>query len=231
MLVNQVLLVSDVRGQHIRPKHICQLNLPRQREQHDLLRNAEKTAVGDCARRCRAKRLTGYGIFANKIRITQNVEDCFLSGLGLHAHFDASFLNDKQRFSGIPLGEDCLSLPEGDQLPADPDGRQKGFRVEGASLLDHSTTALPLATLQWTAKRWDDAQYCSQLPWSSSRRYVWRDECAQSRSFLLTLSVAVGAAEETVRNAARVIVVAYDRPLGVDTYGAADDRARRIEGG
>src|SRR5579859_1646339 len=158
MLVNQVLLVPDVGGQHIRPKHICQLHLPRQREQHDLLCNAEKTAVCYGAGRCRAERLTGYGIFTNKIRITQDVEDCFLSGTGLYAYFDASLLNDKQGFSGITLSENGLALPEGDQLPAGAYRGEEDFRVEGAFLLSHLTTFLALATLHWTANRSDNGQ-------------------------------------------------------------------------
>ena len=38
---------------------------------------------------------TGHGVFANKIRVTQNVESCFFSGLGLDTEFHASGLNDE----------------------------------------------------------------------------------------------------------------------------------------
>jgi hypothetical protein len=80
--------------------------LPCQRKHHDLLRNSEESAVCYCAGRRRTKRLTGHGIFANKIRVTQNVESGFRSGWGLHADFDPSRLNDKQRISDITLSED-----------------------------------------------------------------------------------------------------------------------------
>ena len=57
---------------------------------------------------------TGHGVFANEIRVTQDVESCFFSGLGLDRDFDASRLNDKQRVSRITLRVDCLPLGEGD---------------------------------------------------------------------------------------------------------------------
>jgi len=71
MLVNQVLLVSDILRQHISPKHICQLHLPRQRENHGVLFNAQEAAVCHCPGRRHAGRLTGDGILAHKITITQ----------------------------------------------------------------------------------------------------------------------------------------------------------------
>jgi hypothetical protein len=58
--------------------------------------------------------MTGHGVFANEIRVTQDVESGFFSGLGLDRDFDASTLNDKQRVSRIALRIDGLSLGEGD---------------------------------------------------------------------------------------------------------------------
>jgi hypothetical protein len=57
--------------------------LPLQGKHHDFLRNSEETALCDCAGRCGTGRATGHGVFANKIRVTQNVENCFFSGLRL----------------------------------------------------------------------------------------------------------------------------------------------------
>src|ERR1019366_9978486 len=74
MLVNQILLVSDVSRQHICPKNIGQLYVPRQGEHHSLFFNSQERAVCHCASRGRARRLTSDGIFANKIAITQYVE-------------------------------------------------------------------------------------------------------------------------------------------------------------
>jgi hypothetical protein len=49
---------------------------------------------------------------ANKISITQYVEDRFSPGFGSDAEFYLSFLNDKQGISCIPLSINGLSLPE-----------------------------------------------------------------------------------------------------------------------
>src|ERR1035441_565975 len=95
MLVNQVLLVSDVPCQHISPKQICQLYVPGQGAQHSLFRDSQESAVCHCASRGRAATLTGNGIFANEIAIAQYVEDCFLPSWGLNAELYRSFLNDK----------------------------------------------------------------------------------------------------------------------------------------
>src|ERR1017187_7168737 len=141
MLVNQVLLVSDVPCQHISPKQICQLYVPCQGEQHSLFRDSQERAVCHCASRGRAATLTGYGIFANKIAIDQYVEDCFLRSLWLNAEFYRSFLNDKYGVCRIIQRVNCLPLREGHHLPTNADGCEKRFRVERESLLGHRSAA------------------------------------------------------------------------------------------
>ena len=85
MLVNQVLLVSDVPCQHIRPKHTCQLYVHCQGAQLSSFFNSQQGAVCHCASRGRAGRATNDGIFTDKIAVTQYVEDCFLPSFGLKA--------------------------------------------------------------------------------------------------------------------------------------------------
>ena len=117
-LVNEILLVSNVPCQHVRPKHIRQLHLPRQCEHHGLFLNAQEATVCYCTGGCRAGRLTGDGILANKIFIAQYVEGCFLSGLGLNADLYLARLNDKQGIGRIALRVDGLPFPEKYNLPA-----------------------------------------------------------------------------------------------------------------
>ena len=91
MLVNYVLLVSNVPRQHICQNHIRQLHLSCQCEHHGLLLNAQEATVCHCTSRCRSQRLTGNAILANKIVAAEDVEGCFLSGLGLDATFTVPF--------------------------------------------------------------------------------------------------------------------------------------------
>src|ERR1035437_7595759 len=165
MLVNQILLVSDVSRQHICPKNIGQLYVPRQGEHHSLFFNSQERAVCHCASRGRARRLTSDGIFANKIAITQYVEDCFLPDLGLNAEFYFFFLNDKEVVCRIVQSINCLFLREGHHLPTNADGCEKRVWVENMSLLVHwAVESFTRASLHWSIRTDnDDAQYCSQL--------------------------------------------------------------------
>jgi hypothetical protein len=90
---------------------VLDLNLA-PKENHGLLLNSQKAAVRYGAGRRGAGRLTSDGIFANKIPITQYVEDRFSPGLGSDAEFYLSFLNYKQSISCTPLSINGLSLPE-----------------------------------------------------------------------------------------------------------------------
>src|SRR5690242_18062491 len=133
MLVNQILLVSNVPCQHISTKHICQLYVPCQGTQHSLFFNSQQGAFCHCASRGRAGSLTSDGVFANKIASAQYVQDCFLPSVGLNAEFYLSLLNDKQSVCRIVQRVDCLPLREGHHLPTNTDGCEKGFWVESTS--------------------------------------------------------------------------------------------------
>ena len=177
MLVNQILLVSDVPRQHISPKHIGQLYVPCQGEQHSLFFDSQERAVCHCASRGRAGRLTSDGIFANKIAITQYVEDCFLPSLGLNAESYFSFLNDKQSIGRITLSIDCLSFSEGHHLPTNaPTVVRKVFGLKARPC---RTIGLAVphtqATLHFSI-RTDDSyvQYCTQLSRTALRRHCRR---------------------------------------------------------
>jgi len=141
MLVNQILLVSDVPRQHISPKHVCQLHMPGQGEKHRVFIDSQHGAVCHRASRGRAGRFTGDGIFANKIPITQYGEDCFLPGFGRNAEFYLSFLNDKYGVCRIISGVNRLPLRERHHLPANANSCEEGFRVERKSLFGHTGTA------------------------------------------------------------------------------------------
>lgn len=137
MLVNQVLLVSVVPFQHIRPKHVCQLYVPRQGAQHNFFFNSQQSAIRHCAGRGRTGRLTSDGIFADKIAVTQYAEDCFLPSWRFNAEFYLSLLNDKHSMCRIIQRVNRLPLRETHHLPPSADGCEKRLRAESGSLLGH----------------------------------------------------------------------------------------------
>jgi hypothetical protein len=168
MLLDQVLLVSNVSCQHICPKHICQLHMPCQGKQHDLLLNSQKSAVCNCAGRGRAEGLTCYGVFANKIILAEYVENCFFL-MGFGAEFYGSRLYDKYRISHVTLSVDCLSLPIGHQLPTIAHSGEKGLGVESASLFGHRVPVplvgrFPHLSKQTMRKMVSIAQQCLRSP-------------------------------------------------------------------
>jgi hypothetical protein len=74
--------------------------------------------------------LSSQSAFSKKIPVAQNAQRGFFSSFGYNAQPYFSLLDEKQSIGGITLNENRVIRSERHQMPAFPDRREKGPRIE-----------------------------------------------------------------------------------------------------